>query len=203
MDKTEILLLLKLYTHRKKIFSGWLKNHMWGMPGWLGCLSVWLLIFFFFFNVYSFWERVQVAEGRGESIPSRFCAVSTEPNTGLNPTNREVTTWAHMSHPGALSVWLLISAQVMIPGSCDWAPHQAPHWAWSLLKFLSLSLPPSLPLSLSLPSSRVKKTICDKIKLLEQCIFLLYITNATSLFSNSQHCTHTLPFPKNNYRKNY
>ena len=37
-----------------------------------------------------------------------------------------------------LSVRLLISAQVMVPGSWDGALHWDPHWAWSLLKILSL-----------------------------------------------------------------
>ena len=40
-----------------------------------------------------------------------------------------------------LSVWLLISAQVMISGSWDRAPHRALPWAWTLLGILSL--PPS------------------------------------------------------------
>ena len=33
-----------------------------------------------------------------------------------------------------LSAWLLISAQVMIPGLWNWAPRHAPRWVWSLLK---------------------------------------------------------------------
>ena len=37
-----------------------------------------------------------------------------------------------------LRVWLLISAQVMIPGSWDWALCWATWWAWRLLKILSL-----------------------------------------------------------------
>ena len=44
-----------------------------------------------------------------ERIPSRLCAVSTEPNTGLEVTNREIMTRAkiksltlnRLSHPGA------------------------------------------------------------------------------------------------------
>ena len=57
-----------------------------------------------------------------------------------------------------LSIWLLISAQVMILGSWGWAPHQVPHSAQSLLKilFLPLSLPLAqfmLALSLSLNQS--------------------------------------------------
>ena len=45
--------------------------------------------------------------------------------------------------PGWLSLldlWLLISAQVIIQGLWDWAPCQDLHWAWSLLKILSLPL---------------------------------------------------------------
>ena len=50
------------------------------------------------------------------------------------------------NQPGApgwlswLSVWLLILAQDMIPGSWDRALRQAPRWEYSLLKTLSLSL---------------------------------------------------------------
>ena len=50
----------------------------------------------------------------------------------------------HSGAPGwlsGLSVQLLISAQVMIPGLWDWAPCWALHWAWSLLK-----VPPTLSL---------------------------------------------------------
>ena len=39
-----------------------------------------------------------------------------------------------------LSVWLLVSAQVIISGLWDWAPHQALWWGRSLLEILSLSL---------------------------------------------------------------
>ena len=45
-----------------------------------------------------------------------------------------------------LSAWLLISAQVIIPGSWDRALSQAPSWAWSLLKILSFSLNRSFPM---------------------------------------------------------
>ena len=45
-----------------------------------------------------------------------------------------------------LSVWLLISAQVMISWSWDQAPHWVLCWLWSLLGILSLSLSLSLPL---------------------------------------------------------
>ena len=41
-------------------------------------------------------EHVQMGGGGAESerirIPSRFCAIGAEPNTGLHPTNREIMT---------------------------------------------------------------------------------------------------------------
>ena len=53
----------------------------------------------FFFKCIYFWERACKCEQergreRGERIPSRLRAVSTEPNVGLDPTNREIVTWA-------------------------------------------------------------------------------------------------------------
>ena len=53
---------------------------------------------FFFFNVYLFILKERVFEqGRGtemgrERIPSRLCAVSTEPDAGLDLTNHEIMT---------------------------------------------------------------------------------------------------------------
>ena len=43
-------------------------------------------------------ERAQAGEGqkKRERIPSRFHAVSTEPNMGLNPTNLKITTPAQI-----------------------------------------------------------------------------------------------------------
>ena len=32
------------------------------------------------------------AERRRDRIPSRLCTISTEPDAGLEPTNREITT---------------------------------------------------------------------------------------------------------------
>ena len=48
-------------------------------------------------------------ERRKDRIPSRLQTVSTEPKAGLDPTNREIMTWAkikgqmlnQLSHPGA------------------------------------------------------------------------------------------------------
>ena len=37
-------------------------------------------------------EQRRHRERRRERIPSRRCAVSTEPNMGLEPTNRELMT---------------------------------------------------------------------------------------------------------------
>ena len=54
-----------------------------------------------------------------------------------------------------LNIWLLISAQVMIAGSWDWAPSQPPCWAWKLHKILCLPFP--LPLSHSCSCSLSKK----------------------------------------------
>ena len=55
---------------------------------------------FFFKFIYLFWERehewAQAGEGQkeGDGIPSRLCAISTEPDVGLEPTNCEIMTWA-------------------------------------------------------------------------------------------------------------
>ena len=54
--------------------------------------------------------------------------------------------------------WFLISTQVMISGSWDWALHGAPCWASHLLGTLCLPLPlPLLSLSPSLPLSKKEK----------------------------------------------
>ena len=39
-------------------------------------------------------EHVRGREKGRERIPSRFCAVSAEPNVGLEPTNHKITNWA-------------------------------------------------------------------------------------------------------------
>ena len=68
------------------------------------------IVFFFFFNVY-FWkrERQSVSGGRAEregdmesEAASRLWAASTEPNVGLEPTNREIMAWAEV---GRLTNW--------------------------------------------------------------------------------------------------
>ena len=49
-----------------------------------------------FFNVYFETDRLRVGEGqrerKRERIPSRLRAVSTEPDVGLDPMNREIKT---------------------------------------------------------------------------------------------------------------
>ena len=57
-----------------------------------------------------------------------------------------------------LSIQLLISSQVMIPGSWHQTPCLALHWAWSLLKILSLSLCLSPLLALFLQNKILKHT---------------------------------------------
>ena len=61
----------------------------------------------FFFNVYLFLrERQSVSRGEAEregdtesEAGSRPWAVSTEPDTGLKPTNHEIMTWAEVRRP--------------------------------------------------------------------------------------------------------
>ena len=66
-------------------------------------VSTWLLFFFLiFFNIYSFLrdrERQNVSRGGAErgrdtesEAGSRLRAVSTEPDAGLEPTDREIMT---------------------------------------------------------------------------------------------------------------
>ena len=65
--------------------------------------------------IYLFLRETERAseQGRGrererETIPSRFHAISTEPDVGLEPTNQEIMTWDEtkgwllnqLSHPG-------------------------------------------------------------------------------------------------------
>ena len=77
--------------------------------------------------------------------------------------------WLHW-----LSVWLLISAQVMIPG---WASC----WTWSLLKILSLS--PSAPLLSVLSLSQKKKKfkgwrlVCRTFKMDVYCQLAIVFSN--------------------------
>ena len=72
----------------------------------------------FFFNAY-FWETVRETEyewGRGREregdteseAGSRLWAVNTEPNVGLELTNREILTWAEV---GRLTNWAIQAPQ--------------------------------------------------------------------------------------------
>ena len=61
-----------------------------------------------------------------------------------------------------LSVWLVISAQVMVSGLWDQPLSQALHWEWNLLKILSVSLCP-FPLVLSLSHSPLSKQKWNQI----------------------------------------
>ena len=84
-----------------------------------------------------------------------------------------------------LSIWLLISAQLMISGSWDWALHWALSWAQSLLKILSPSpsVPPlphswahSLFLSLCLSLLKKEKANCWRVRVEdEMCSQTLYL----------------------------
>ena len=73
----------------------------------------------FFFNVY-FWDRerqsmsVGGAETEGDTefeAGSRLRAVSTEPDAGLEPTKREIMTWAEV---GSLTDWATQAPQVIV-----------------------------------------------------------------------------------------
>ena len=78
-------------------------------------------LFFFSFNVYLFILRERVRKGEGQrerervkekrggggerqrererqSIQSRLCTDSREPDVGLEPTNRKIMTWAKVRH---------------------------------------------------------------------------------------------------------
>ena len=67
-------------------------------------LFIYLILMFIYF-----WERDSMSEGRAEregdtasEVGSSLWAVSTEPNAGLEPMNREIMTWAKV---GCLTDW--------------------------------------------------------------------------------------------------
>ena len=79
--------------------------------------------------IYSERERERERTSRGgaergrQRILSRLCAVSTEPDVGLEPTNREMMTQAEiksqtlnpLSHPGVLNVVTLLLTDKSFP----------------------------------------------------------------------------------------
>ena len=76
---------------------------------------------------------------------------------------KESHSWDACRGLSQLSLQLLISAQVMIPGSWDRvprdpAPHRAPCWAWSLLGILSPSAPFTCLLYLKQTNNNKKQT---------------------------------------------
>ena len=128
-----------------------------------------------FFKCLFIFEREQVRAGQGQGGGQRIWAGSVltaeSPMWGSNSwTARDHDLgWSRTlngpNHPGAprmffknkqkeghlVAQWvqhpLFILAQVMIPGSWDWAPCRPLCWAWSLLGTLSPSAPPLLSLS--------------------------------------------------------
>ena len=90
----------------------------------LGPLNMFYLLFFgVFFSCFFIFEReTECEQGRGREgdteleAASRICAVSTEPDVGLEPTSHEIMTWAEvrcfnwLSHPGAPQVGYLKEA---------------------------------------------------------------------------------------------
>ena len=124
-----------------------------------------LALFFLMFTYIWDRERQCVSRGRNrerdrdkDRIWSKLQALSCQHRARCGARTHE--PWDHdlswsqtlhrLSHPGTLSVWLMISVQSMIPGLWDWSPHRALCWAWGLLEILSLSLCPTPPLTHSL-----------------------------------------------------
>ena len=84
-----------------------------------------------------------------------------------------------------LSISLLILAQVMIPGSWDWAPHRAPHCVWSLLEILPLSCSLSLSLSFSLPQSLSPTHTLSKLIIIIIIIIKFHWIHTSQLFDHA------------------
>ena len=100
---------LELTLFQKLILFQWVTSLLITCDNVL-CFEISLLSFFlkkkFFFNVY-FWDRERQSmngggserEGDTESkTGSRLWAVSTEPDAGLEFTDREIMTWAEVRH---------------------------------------------------------------------------------------------------------
>ena len=86
--------------------------------------------------------------------------------------------------------------RVVIPGSWDWAPCQAPHSAWSLLKILSPFAPPTHALSLSLSQINKfsKKKMCSN-KPSSNAIYtehVYYISHSNNIADHSSSFFQTL-----------
>ena len=126
-------------------------------PSWSPFLFYFSKIFKkFFLTFIHFWEtereRGGGAEKEGDTeskAGSGFWTISTEPDAGLKPTNRETMTWAEIGRLAdwatqALSVQLSISAQVIIS------------------QFMSLSPADPLSPSLSLPLPRFCSALSQK-----------------------------------------
>ena len=107
-----------LLNHKKKKF-GWAKNTIW-FNRWYKIFHKFFFLFKknFFLMFYFISDREREAEceiGRGRErgsnrTRSRLQAVSTEPDTGLEPTNREIMTWAEV---GRSTDWATQAPQVL------------------------------------------------------------------------------------------
>ena len=109
-------------------------------PGWLGWLSIWLLIsaqlIFFWDFIYLYEkerERVSWGRSRGRGI-SRLHADTWEPSAGQDL--RTLWSWPETKIKSWMFDWVTqhpsSQAQVLISRSWIQAPHWALCWAWSL-----------------------------------------------------------------------
>ena len=103
----------KLWDH--DLSQSWTLNRL-THPGAPDFWNFYFLIFFFFLHFIYFWERerekAKAREGQRErerdrhriqwQAPGSELPVSTEPNTGLEPMNRKIMTWAEV---GRLTNW--------------------------------------------------------------------------------------------------
>ena len=87
------------------------------------------------------------AEGWKERIPSRLCAVSAEPDAGLNLTNREIMTWAEIKSwcltdwgapatpvstvfPFPVLPWRIVGFKQYVTGAPGWLSWLFASWFW-------------------------------------------------------------------------
>ena len=112
-----------------------------------GTQGSWLRIFFsyswhttggrnFIFSLVLFDPKVKW------SGPSGCCHTGGSHHSRGIQSLENLQFWEASGWLSLLSIWLLISAQVMISGYWGWALCWAPQYAWSLLKIHSLSLCP-------------------------------------------------------------